>query len=685
MLRLCFFTFFSGCLTSPLHPATNLSIVGHVVHFPGPGRLVLSGGDGTWFQDLNVSGRSFEIPPEVSGLVHAKWVGVHNEYASRNFQVSYVSCTPPKCIFCIDLLYERACLPPSMRYVLYGLLAILLFVGISCTHKIFIVFRDLGICVLLTWKRSFHMVKLSLRFALFCGRRLALVTRLRLGRLENIIVFLTILLKVQPTPHCTSVFLIDSLQRACLTNGTCSLSTEAEISFPHLGSTACLHTKAPEKPLLIALKLSEVNCLFHTEREYFSSAFDVQVNSTIVCPNNEYCGWLEHCHENYTAVPGLGKPNIGGYDCLPLNVRLGTGCGIIHRPACHHFTYNFVPKDPYFEVRAIRNYNCDIKLTLEIVAHSNSTISVISSGSSDSKGILVETTSLAGNDVTFISEKLLVDLNTSTAIFSAASAGDSPVAGTIGSIQYNSSQFSAGIFADNLLTCHNVAFKVRCRAASHRLGHLFDPLGDATLPLVRGDHRFSFLDGQLSSIMIKTPPIEATITLSELQVELVYEATCPVFEEITSVTGCYSCNIPANIRIKAYSSCDQGLVEVDLKGPGLENLKPMLKLQTLSGEHEVYFRSEQRCFTFTLCLHSSDNRACLNDTTCLSSPTIHLGRAAVPSITGQQVFSPHASLFIQIRKFFGRIWTGVQLGMIIWVLLFGGLFLLGLIVVLCRS
>jgi hypothetical protein len=409
---------------------------------------------------------------------------------------------------------------------------------------------------------------------------------------------------------------------------TCTLNKNIEVTFPELKSTVCLSLiNEQQKIVELNITLDEIKCKYKTLKSYFTYPINVKIQSEIICPQNEYCGWGTHCKPGYTIPNFLLLEHLPGKkDCQMIRVGSGT-CLIIHRNACGFFKYWFEPDySRIYEIRKIQSKIC--KPSLIINNHLKKEVSKVKFKDFiiDHINLLIDNTifdeSLIVQYPPLTKKKSVVPLEKSSVFMSIAAKTGIPVSRMIGDIQseepYSSKKM---IFADDLVQCRYTSLSVFCKKKNSLIDNE-KYLGKFKLPMIIKNHLLTYSNSEnLMSTMITAPPTRLSIRFSNYSIKYFTNKVCPIFLTTIKTTGCYLCKKPAILSFTAKSTCQSGLVSITIS-PGMA-LKKIIMLTSSEQKFEIPYHSNLKCPKTKVCLVSSQE-ICQEINDCLSESVIHL-------------------------------------------------------------
>lgn len=553
-------------------------------------------------------------------------------------------CRYSNCIICLDFLRQTQCWPQQFSYPFYTVLTIITFVCIYCSLKILKIIFKLVYFTVHILHAVFRLTRAVLRGSLIAGAILGHnirraqnhlgdileVNDVRLRHLPLAVLALCLVIIPSTSADCSTQAVIQSKIRNCkFTNvgdTQCAVASSAEITLKGIDHEACLwFTDDSNRNLFeIKLRLKNVHCSFDTVRKYFTFPVKLQTLSQLSCPQNAFCSWGTHCHENanFESLTDESLDYPGFQACHPSSV--GSGCTIVSRQACLFFRAYFIPELlESYEVRQITGHSCSYDLVVEEVQNSTVQVLTVKQSAVTANGIAIEVLGSLDQPALHLSEDLIQRVgNPEESYLAPSSSTNTPQAGLVGQIQANSSFTKSFIFDKNIVSCFFFETTLRCSLLPDVLQSLAETK-DKALPITRSLHYLYMQDGVLQSRLLHTAPVKVMLHFTDYHLTIMTKNVCPKFAETPAeVQGCYACPLLAQISFTAFSTCHDGVVDVELQTISIHTRTVLL--HTTSGTISIQFMASVQCYNEKLCLVSQNMRTCKLLKFCLREPSIEL-------------------------------------------------------------
>lgn len=561
-------------------------------------------------------------------------------------------CQLRHCFFCYDIFRHFKCYPSFIQnslYILFGFIVVFL---LYCVKLILKSVKFIFYMVLTSFTALIQVFKLLARCSLLLGAFVGTTIRdivnncfaalernaaqrahvytLPLVLLACTCTFVTVL------ADCSTHTIIKSNLKSCeiLHDGSkhCQIFTTAEISLQSLAAENCLwfSDEADNHLFTLKIKLDSVLCSFTKERLYFTFPVTTKKISQISCIFNKYCGRGQHCLKRVIGKGGIhfeaetveSRQFPGFSACLA--GENGNGCLILTRPSCNFHRVWYEPDLlNSFEVSKLTGHSC--KHLISVTHIENNTISrlLISDSAYTPNGIKISILGAYDQPQLHLTEKLIQRVGRpEEAYLAPACERNIPLPNMIGAIQANISYTTDFIFAPDLTTCDYFEDSLRCTTAPDTIERL-RASQEYALPLQKHIHLFNIEDGKLQSTQLLSSAVRVQLHFNNYKIALQTSTVCPQLnEESISTKGCYNCAILARLVFKAHSSCQPGLVTVQLQQISIHTKAVYLNIE--ESEHTIKFHAELKCASEKLCLKSTTTTQCHTFKYCLDEPSVEL-------------------------------------------------------------
>ena len=450
-------------IVSPIYNNNiNLEIIGTAVQVDVSGTLIFRK-DGLTMTQLvkNITEKTLiDIPPEFfihTGLLEITFApstgGIRMiEHYTR--EQDSPNCLKLTCIFCIDLFSHIDCLPTNTKYLIYGIMSLIIVILLYYLTTIIRFIIMLIVFVCMSCNYVFRGIKNFIRFNLLVGTAFGLNARkhtynwhakfknyVRLDQINAMTIICFIFL-LSLALGCNEVLVEESTLKQCETlegKMSCLLEKTVELNLLNLGFTQCLTLKKNDRPLLhLAIKYDSLTCDWLTNRMYYTAPFNYKVISQHACSYNKYCGAGTHCYDEYPfeLQRQLNYSHSGYSRCFDsIKHGLFDYIGSLSS-SCLFVRYYILPNyKKTYEVRSPIELNCHPKVTIQITNAMNEKMIVpISISKEIRKDLSVQILGLFQLPIPVLNRQFIRNVKTGHTYLTSASEVNAPLVSTIGEI-----------------------------------------------------------------------------------------------------------------------------------------------------------------------------------------------------------------------------------------------------------
>lgn len=635
----------------------NMSIIfkDPILTLPGEGRVILRSPD---FEHILSVPDDFTIVIPFEFLAFKTTINViylhpRGLTVSGNLHVTGKSiCQLRQCLFCREAFHTISCWPKYFQYLFYGALiisgALVLWCIKTAIRSLMWTIKFISLFIY----NVFRLLRLTARSSMLLGAFFGNVLRRTLlssyeylelnaysdarFSTSSLVLLALSLLFVPVTSDCSASAIIQSDLKSCetLADGSqmCQLYTTAELTLPALQSESCIWFTDKNGVHLFSLKiqLKAVTCSFHTSRQYFTFPVTAKHISQVSCIYNEYCGQGVHCIKQKLGTQGLKfeaeSPESRDFPGISSCAAggLGVGCTILTRAACNFRRTWFEPDLlNSYEVSTITGHDCTYHVQIQHIENNTVTSVALTDSAYTPTGVKVSLIGAFDQPQLHISDSFIQRVGRPSEGFLApASRRNHPKAGEIGAVQANSSYTKMFIFDPEISSCDFFEDSLRCIPAPDAITNL-KATQEYALPLQKDLHLFQIQDGKLTSSLVATSAIRVQLLFANYRISVQTITVCPVFDTPKfEITGCYNCPLLARMTFKAHSSCQPGVVFVELQS--IQVHTKAIQLLTEPSKIVIKFLANQKCFTEKICLRAQTIIQCQALEFCLNEPSIEL-------------------------------------------------------------
>lgn len=386
----------------------------------------------------------------------------------------------------------------------------------------------------------------------------------------NSLTLLTIMMMVQEIRSCQDFFSVGSKGDICTKDNNCTASFSQIVSFPNIGSSACLMVKDNENNgrylLEVSIKSFALRCKMETS--YYAPDPIIETNSVYRCPQMGECkgsGCVDFKKGSKNTDIDASGSFLGDAYCMDVPTqKVGGACpaALIGLTGCA-FAKVEIRGTRMFEVRTCEDLVP--VLVIKVVAHS---LSRSSSWTQEIKITNSEFTILKDfrfkliniHYVPVILKECLVQEKNSTYFLASCSRRSDVVKGMVGEIQCPTYQVSESCrFSRDLVTPQEADLQLKF---DHNYIKVSEYIKGKKLPQFIGDQQI-FQDGRdvfmrVASNGMVTIGIESSkLSYSKLKVEV----KCEIYS--AEIQGCFNCNKGAKFTVTGKASANGIVVSVD--------------------------------------------------------------------------------------------------------------------------
>lgn len=626
-----------------------------ILNLPGDGRVILRS---TEFEHVMSvpDDRMIQIPFEY--LAYKSDIIVTYLHSSGKVVMGEIHvtgkdiCKLRHCLFCSQILTHFKCYPSLIQYAFYILFGFIVIILLLCVKLVFKCLKFVFSAFIMFMLGAIRIFKFIARCSLLLGAFIGstireisnscyaalernAVQRANMNMLPLVLLIFTCIFTTVNT-DCSSNTIIKSDLKSCevLNDGSknCQIFTTAEITLKSISAENCLWFSDENDNHLFTIKirLDDIVCSFTKERLYFTFPVTTKQISQISCIFNRFCGRGYHCKRRVIGRQGIhfeaeseeSRQFPGFSGCVGGNS--GNGCLILTRPSCNFHRIWYEPDLlNSFEVSKLTGHKCEYRIS--VLQSENNTVSrlLISDSAYTPNGIKISILGSYDQPQLYINEKLVQRVGRpEEAYLVSACERNIPQPNMIGSIQANSSYTTDFIFSPELTTCDYFEDNLRCLTAPDSVARL-RASQEYALPLQKHIHLFHIEDEKLKSTQLLSSAVRVQLHFRNYKIALQTSTVCPQFDEKSiTVTGCYNCALLSRLSFQAHSSCQPGLVTVQLQEISVHTKAIFLSLE--SSEHIIKFQAERKCATEKLCLKSATLKQCNTFKYCLEEPSVEL-------------------------------------------------------------
>lgn len=561
-------------------------------------------------------------------------------------------CQLRHCFLCYEVIKHFKCYPAIIQYAMYTLFIMLIVILLWCLKLILKSFKFTVYALLTTLYALGRLVKIIARCSLLVGTFIGstfreivhngyvalernAIQRANVYTLPLVLLMCTCILTTV-SASCNTHTIIKSDLKSCevLNDGTknCQIFTTAEISLKSLSAENCLWFSDEHDNHLftLKLKLDAVTCSFNKERLYFTFPVTTKQISQISCIFNRYCGRGVHCIKRYIGKGGINfeaetsySRQFPGFSAC-LNGGSGNGCFVVTRGSCNFHRVWYEPDLlNSYEVSKLTGHSCKYHVSVTNVENNTVSRLSISDTSYTPNGIRIAILGAYDQPQIYLNDKLIQRVGRpEEAYIAPACERNSPQNNMIGAIQANISYTTDFIFAPDLTQCDYFEDNLRCVTSPDSI-EMLRASQEYALPLQKNIHLFTINEGVLQSTQLLSSAVRVQLHFRNYKIALQTSTICPQLDgESITTTGCYNCPILARLTFTAHSSCQPGIVSIQLQQISIHTKAVYLKLDPTT--HIVKFQAEEKCATEKLCLKSASSIQCHSFKYCLEEPSVEL-------------------------------------------------------------
>lgn len=626
-----------------------------LLHLSGQGRVIIRSPD---FEHVLVVPQDgiIKIPFEFLAYktdIQVTYLHISGKVVSGVIHVSGKNiCQIRHCFLCRDIVTHFKCYPRVIQYCVYFIFAILILILLLCVKLIakslkFVVV-SLILCGCAVCKVFKFIARCSLLLGAFIGSTIREIFHTCHTALERnamrranistlpLVIMACVCYISTVSADCSTNTIVKSDLKSCTTvhdgSRNCKIFTTAEISLQSLSAENCLWFSDPNENHLFSLKLKleEVLCTFSKERLYFTFPVTAKKISQISCIYNKFCGRGHHCISREVGKDGIhfeaeteeSRQFPGFSACLA--GENGNGCVVLTRPSCNFYRIWYEPNLlQSFEVSKITGHTCKYQISVTHVENNTISRLITSDTAFTDSGIKITVLGAYDQPHIHITEKLIQRVgNSDEAYLAPASDRNIPQSQLIGAIQANTSFTTDFIFSPDLTQCDYFEDTLRCSTAPDNIERL-RATQEHALPLQRNIHLFKMNEGKLQSTQLLSSAVRIQLHFTNFRITVQTNTICPQLNEASLIVeGCYGCKLLARIKLIAHSSCQSGLVTIQLQQIAVHTKAIYLQLEDT--EHTIKFQAERKCDTDKICLKSSTLSHCRTFKYCLDEPSVDL-------------------------------------------------------------
>ena len=638
---------------------------------------------------------------------------------------SSTHCSRINCMFCMAMIHNFSCLPSTLQYISYSLLAFV--TGITLIY-LRAVFRSLySICHIFVWifVSTYRVIRICFRFSLRLGAVTGTSSRAQITRtmqtltefannqpriptpvtnlpslsqkttIKYSIVILLILLPIvfssSAHENCNNINVISSSISACETlpsgSETCAISGQAQVTLPTIGSSTCLFftDDSSHTVYFVRLSFSDLLCQWTTIHQYYTYPVSIHVSSTLICPNFDYCSWGSQCTPDRSHFPGITKeakswPGLSACKSIPAKTRF---CGVIHYDPCLHYRWYLIPQyNTTYRVDRITGHTCRPSITLSEAIQNKLINTTVVDQVVTNSGIQVNVLGTFDQPITLPSPFLVKNIHThKDAHIESASPRSQPTPGQLGDIQATDPLSTNFIFNPLMVHCNNYETTINCHIPHSYINVLQKQKPNILPRAVHNHHFYLNPDGTLESTLLQSAPVVVHLRFKNMRVSVHHTKICPQIISVTSVTGCHSCQLAAKIILRAKSLCSSGPASVSFNDIPLSTRS--VYLSTDESDVTIHIVTSSACHEDRICLFYNELRSCEPISFCLDDPAISLTQRNISS--AQSIALLHsAGIFDQLLASSQSFGTTIKNGLYLFLGCLAIIFFFSLVITLLK-
>ena len=562
-------------------------------------------------------------------------------------------CSRINCIFCIAMITNSSCLPSSLQYVAYSLLAFVSGLGLiylrdAIRSLISIVRFILGIFYgLYLFIRS--CFRLSMRLGTATGistRRQVTKTVKTISEFANqqpnipkpiqtssspspvssttvkysivvLLIFLPVILS-SSAHECNSISVINSRISACetLPSGlkTCAISGQAQVTLATIGSSTCIFftDDSSHNVYFIRVAFTNLRCQWTTIHQYYTYPVSVHISSKLICPNFDYCSWGTHCSPERSHFPGITKeakswPGKSACISIPAKSRF---CGVIHYDPCLHYRWYLIPQyNTTYRVDKVTGHTCRPSITVSEAIQNKLVNTTVIDHMITQSGIDINVIGTFDQPITLPSPFLVQNIhNVKDSHIESASPKSQPTPGQLGDIQAAEPMSTNFVFNPFMVQCNNYETTINCHIPQSYINILQKQKPNILPRAVHNHHFYLAPDGTLESTLLQSAHVVIHLKFKNIRISVHHTKLCPQIISVTSVTGCHSCQLAAKIVLRAKSLCSSGPASVSFNDLPLSTRS--VHLSTDVSDVTIHFVTSSPCHEERVCLSYNELKSC---------------------------------------------------------------------------
>lgn len=607
---------------------------------------------------------------------------------------SSTHCDRINCIFCMAMIKNFSCLPPTLQYIIYSFIVFLSGLSLIYIRAALRSIISIGKSISMIFAIVYRLIRSSFRLSLRLGTVTGTSTRHKLQQtFKNIsdfanyepripqieavptpksstskisysivllLVFLPVMLCSSNNEECNSISIINSRISECevLPSGeeTCTISGQAQATLTTIGSSTCIFftDDSSQNVFFVRIAFTSIRCQWTTIHQYYTYPVSVHVSSSLVCPNFDYCSWGAHCSPGRSHFPGITKEAKswpGSHSCISTTAK-SRFCAVIHYDPCLHYRWYLIPKyNTTYRVDKITGHTCRPSITISEAIQNRFVNTTVVDQTVTQSGIQVNVLGTFDQPITLPSPYLVQNIHDQKdSHIESASPKSQPTPGQLGDIQTAEPLSTNFVFNPLMVDCNNYQTTVRCHIPQSYINILQQQRPNILPRAVHNHHFYLSSDGTLESTLLRSAPVVIHLRFQNMRISVKHTKICPRIESIVSVTGCHSCQLAAKIILKAQSLCSSGQASVSFNDIPLSTRS--VHLSTDVSEVTIHFITSNPCHEERLCLFYNELKSCEPLTFCLDAPAI--------SLTQRNVSSAQSTALIQSSGIFDSFISSTQ-------------------------
>ena len=634
-------------------------------------------------------------------------------------------CSRINCIFCLAMVKNFSCLPPTLQYILYFLVAFIS--GLTLIYLRAAITSFLSIVRVLGWilVQIFRFIRGSFRFSLRLGSVSGVSTRRKIQQtfktvtdfanneprlpqaeaapspkfstskisysLVLLLVFLPVIFCSAGSEECNSISVINSRISACETlpsgEKTCAITGQAQVTLTTIGSSTCIFFSddSNHNVYFVRIAFTNIHCQWTTIHQYYTFPVSVHISSSLVCPNFDYCSWGTHCTPDRSHFPGITKEAKawpGLHSCISTSAK-SRFCGVIHYDPCLHYRWYLIPQyNTTYRVDKITGHTCRPSITVSEAIENQLVNTTVVDQIVTQSGIQINVLGTFDQPITLPSPFLVQNIhNSKDTHIESASPKSQPTPGQLGDIQASHPLSTDFIFNPLMVHCSNYQTKITCHIPQSYINTLKQQRPNI-LPRAVHNHHFSLSpDGTLQSTLLRSAPVVIHLRFKNMRISVHHTKICPRIESVVSVTGCHSCQLAAKIILRAQSVCSSGPASVSFNNIPLSTRS--VQLTTDVSDVTIQFITSSPCHEERLCLFHNELKSCEPLSFCLDDPTISLTQRNISS--AQSLALIHSSgIFDSLISSTQSFGSALKTGLYIFFACLAAIFVFSLLITLLK-